>query len=115
MSALDGLAERQRVTAQNVANVNTPHYLAKKVSFESALAKSVAAGDGTAKLTNSYSLDETKLNGNNVNLDTETLTNVETVLRYQFAIPRGRPRVLHGPHGAEDELTWTPSRSPAPR
>ncbi|THG29668.1 flagellar basal body rod protein FlgB [Naasia lichenicola] len=83
--ALDGLAERQRVTAQNVANVNTPHYLAKKVSFESALAKSVAAGDGTAKLTNSYSLDETKLNGNNVNLDTETLTNVETVLRYQFA------------------------------
>ena len=84
-TALDGLAERQRVTAQNVANVNTPHYLAKKVSFESALAKSVAAGDGAARLTSSSSLEETKLNGNNVNLDTETLTNVETVLRYQFA------------------------------
>jgi flagellar basal-body rod protein FlgB len=84
-TALDGLAERQRVTAQNVANVNTPGYLAKKVSFENALAKSVAAGDGSAKLTSSRSLEPTKLDGNNVNLDTETLTNVETVLRYQFA------------------------------
>ena len=31
------------------------------------------------------SLEPTQLNGNNVNLDTETLSNIETVLRYQFA------------------------------
>jgi flagellar basal-body rod protein FlgB len=31
------------------------------------------------------SLEPTRLDGNNVNLDTETLSNVDTVLRFQFA------------------------------
>jgi flagellar basal-body rod protein FlgB len=35
--------------------------------------------------TTQQSLDPSQLNGNNVNLDTETLSNVDTVLRYQFA------------------------------
>ena len=30
------------------------------------------------------SLEPTRLNGNNVNLDTETLSNVDTGLRYQL-------------------------------
>ena len=85
-SALDGLAARQRTIANNIANVNTPNYLAKKVLFEDALAASVA--DGTAEqvtATTVNSTDPTGLNGNNVNLDTETLSNVDTVLRFQFA------------------------------
>jgi flagellar basal-body rod protein FlgB len=45
----------------------------------------VAAGDGHAAATTSASLAPTQLNGNNVNLDTETLANIDTVLRYQFA------------------------------
>jgi flagellar basal-body rod protein FlgB len=84
-SALDGLAQRQRTIANNIANVNTPNYQAKRVTFEAALARSVAAGSGAAAATTSRSLEPTKLNGNNVNLDTETLSNVDTVLRYQFA------------------------------
>lgn len=84
-SALDGLAERQRAIANNVANVNTPNYHAKRVKFEEALAKSVADGDGRVSATTEISKDPTTLNGNNVNLDTETLSNVDTVLRYQFA------------------------------
>lgn len=84
-SALDGLALRQRTIANNIANVNTPNYTAKSVAFEDALAKSVAAGDGHAAATTTRSLEPTQLNGNNVNLDTETLSNIETVLRYQFA------------------------------
>jgi flagellar basal-body rod protein FlgB len=84
-SALDGLALRQRTIAQNVANVNTPNYHAKIVSFENALAQSVAAGDGTALATTTVSQAPTQQNGNNVSLDSETLNNVETVLRYQFA------------------------------
>ncbi len=31
------------------------------------------------------SLEPTELNGNNVNIDTETLSNIDTVLRFQFA------------------------------
>ena len=84
-SALDGLSQRQQAIADNIANVNTPGYHAKRVQFENALAASVAAGDGNVKATTAVSEEPTQLNGNNVNLDTETLSNVDTVLRYQFA------------------------------
>ncbi|GAA1871605.1 flagellar basal body rod protein FlgB [Paeniglutamicibacter psychrophenolicus] len=84
-SALDGLALRQRAIATNIANVNTPGYHARRVEFESALAKSVSEGNGHVAATTSTSLEPTRLDGNNVNLDTETLSNIDTVLRYQFA------------------------------
>ena len=84
-SALDGLSLRQRTIADNIANVNTPGYHARRVRFEEALAASVAAGDGRATATTARSLEPTRLDGNNVNLDTETLSNIDTVLRYQFA------------------------------
>ena len=84
-SALDGLALRQRTIAQNIANVNTPGYHAQIVSFENAHAASVQGGDGTAAATTMTSQAPTQQNGNNVSLDSETLNNIETVLRYQFA------------------------------
>jgi len=85
LSALDGLALRQRSIADNIANVNTPGYTAKRVQFEDALARSVDRHDGAVAATTARSLEPTRLDGNNVNLDTETLSNVDTVLRYQFA------------------------------
>jgi flagellar basal-body rod protein FlgB len=84
-SALDGLSLRQRAIADNIANVNTPNYHAKRVAFEEALAASVRAGDGRVAATVGESLEPTRLDGNNVNLDTETLSSIDTVLRYQFA------------------------------
>jgi flagellar basal-body rod protein FlgB len=84
-SALDGLALRQRAIASNIANINTPGYTAKRVMFEDALAKSVENGDGNVTAVTARSLEPTRLDGNNVNLDTETLSNVDTVLRFQFA------------------------------
>ncbi|HSP76237.1 MAG TPA: flagellar basal body protein [Cryobacterium sp.] len=84
-SALDGLALRQRTIANNIANVNTPNFHAQRVAFEDALAQSVQAGSGSTVATTASSLEPTRLDGNNVNLDTETLSNIDTVLRYQFA------------------------------
>ncbi|KAD3456112.1 flagellar biosynthesis protein FlgB [Arthrobacter yangruifuii] len=84
-SALDGLALRQRTIANNIANVNTPGYHAQRVTFEDALAKSVKAGSGAVAATTVRSQEPTRLDGSNVNLDTETLSNIDTVLRYQFA------------------------------
>jgi flagellar basal-body rod protein FlgB len=84
-SALDGLAARQRVIADNIANVNTPNFHAQRVVFEDALAQSVRNGDGSVVPTVHRSMEPTRTDGNNVNLDTETLSNVDTVLRYQFA------------------------------
>ena len=84
-TALSGLSARQRAIADNIANVNTPGYQAKRVQFEDALAQSVGRGSGIAEITTKVSLEPTNTEGNNVNLDTETLSNIDTVLRYQFA------------------------------
>ena len=84
-SALDGLAERQRAIADNVANLQTPGYHAKRVAFEEALSRAVADGTGATTATVERSLEPTREDGNNVNLDTETLLNIDTNLRYQLA------------------------------
>ncbi len=85
-SALNGLALRQRTIANNIANVNTPGYQAQRVSFEDALAKSVKTGNKSfTDASTARSLEPTRLDGSNVNLDTETLSNIDTVLRFQFA------------------------------
>ena len=84
-SALDGLAARQRAIANNIANVTTPGYPAARVSLEAALAGGGAAHAAHTTATTARSLEPTRLDGNNVNLDTETLSNVDTVLRFQFA------------------------------
>jgi len=84
-SALDGLALRQRVIAHNIANIQTPGFHAGRVSFEDALSSAVRGGNGYVAATQQTSLEPTRLDGNNVNLDAETLLNVDTNLRYQLA------------------------------
>ncbi|RFU22877.1 flagellar basal body rod protein FlgB [Geodermatophilus marinus] len=87
-AALTGLAQRQRTTADNIANVNTPGFLAGRVDFESSLRGALADGrtptisGGTVR----RSLEPTNTNGNNVNLDGETVLATETGLRYQLAL-----------------------------
>ncbi len=87
-AALDGLAQRQRVTADNIANVNTPGFLAGRVDFESSLRGALAGGEdpGSAQAVIARSLEPTNTNGNNVNLDAETVIATETGLRYQLAL-----------------------------
>ena len=87
-AALDGLAQRQRVTADNIANINTPGFLAGRVDFESSLRGAIAGGDdpASANAVVARSLEPTNTNGNNVNLDSETVIATETGLRYQLAL-----------------------------
>jgi flagellar basal-body rod protein FlgB len=101
--ALDGLSLRQRVTANNIANVDTPGYKAQQVSFEAQLQHALA-GDTAAELplqtTDPGHLGGSDLSssplvaverrnsdlrndGNNVDIDLETTTLAETALRYQ--------------------------------
>lgn len=85
-SALSNLSARQRATADNVANLQTPGFLANRVSFESALASAVSTNDQAAVASSgastARSLEPTRQDGNNVNLDRETLIDTETNLRY---------------------------------
>jgi flagellar basal-body rod protein FlgB len=86
-SALDGLAARQKAIAHNIANVQTPGYHATRVSFEDSLREAVGSGRSAAvSPTSQTSLEPTREDGNNVNLDTETLSSVDTNLRYQLAL-----------------------------
>ena len=87
-AALDGLAQRQRVTADNIANINTPGFLAGRVDFESSLRGAIAGGSdpASADAVTARSLEPTNVNRNNVNLDNETVSMTETGLRYQLAL-----------------------------
>jgi flagellar basal-body rod protein FlgB len=87
-ASLSGLAQRQRVTADNIANINTPGYLAGRVDFESSLRGAMRDG-GTPQInggTTARSLEPTNTQGNNVHLEAETLIATETGLRYQLAL-----------------------------
>lgn len=86
--AATGLASRQTAIANNIANIETPGYRARKVEFEEALRGAVAKGMsplGVAPQTRD-SLEPTRLNGNNVNLDEETLSHIDTTMRYQLTL-----------------------------
>jgi flagellar basal-body rod protein FlgB len=86
-TALTGLAMRQRVTADNIANIETPGFLAGRVSFENSLRSAVDNGSPAAtSISNDRSLEPTRVNGNNVNLDHETLTHLDTNMRYQLML-----------------------------
>ena len=86
-TALTGLAMRQRVTADNIANIETPGFLAGRVSFENSLSAAVGNGSpSNATISNDRSLEPTRVNGNNVNLDHETLTHLDTNMRYQLML-----------------------------
>jgi flagellar basal-body rod protein FlgB len=84
-SALDALSLRQRTIADNIANIQTPGFQARRVVFEDALSSAVARGSGAVDATVARSLEPTREDGNNVNLDTETVANIDTVLRYELA------------------------------
>jgi flagellar basal-body rod protein FlgB len=86
-SALRGLSLRQRTIADNIANVETPRFLAGRVDFESSLRAAAAEGRAPAEPPSvARSLQPTRIDGNNVNLDEETLAAAETGLRYELTI-----------------------------
>jgi flagellar basal-body rod protein FlgB len=105
-AALRGLSARREATAGNIANVETGGYLAQTVDFESALAGALdrarqdltgpvrrpggrqaveSAVRGTAPELGT-STAATRLNGNNVNLDDEMVSQERTELAYQTVL-----------------------------
>jgi flagellar basal-body rod protein FlgB len=102
-ASLDGLAARQRITAQNIANAETPGYTAQTVSFEDSLASAVANDSPTqTSISTGLTNDAVDTNGNNVSVDGETLTAIVTQLRYQLATEsmNNKFRILHSAIGS---------------
>ncbi len=100
--ALDGLSARQRATAHNIANDDTPGYKAHHVSFENQLQRAIHNNSETGlslEVTNPAHLDlsgsksptieiqhETnslRNDENNVDIDLEMTNLAQTTIRYQ--------------------------------
>lgn len=105
-------AERQRVLASNIANVDTPGYVARDFNFSEALADASSEGGigrslGNLKTTNSRHLDligggsgsllggkrmgyavasQPSADGNSVDLDRERGAFADNALRYEAAL-----------------------------
>jgi flagellar basal-body rod protein FlgB len=79
---LDALSARQKLTASNIANADTPGYQTKDIDFAAALHSAFA---GAPIPTTDVSGLVAKPDGNNVNLDREARNLAETSLRFQIA------------------------------
>ncbi|MCQ4726569.1 flagellar basal body rod protein FlgB [Anaerotignum faecicola] len=93
---MDFLWEKQVVAANNIANSETPGYKAKYVTFEEELRSRVNAADhktgtdireaiGSARAEVNYTNDETtRADGNNVNVDVESMEVAKTGIQYEY-------------------------------
>lgn len=85
--AINGLDARQQAISGNVANLETPGYHARTVSFEDSLRAALNDGDPTSmSLDVKESLAATRTNGNNVNIDFELLAAQENNLSQQLVV-----------------------------
>jgi len=90
-TALDGVSARQRVVADNIANVDTPGFRATSVDFETQLRAAIADGSFAAAdgapvetaITTTPTDTPVGANGNNVDLRKETMAAVQSQFQYQ--------------------------------
>lgn len=82
--ALDATALRQRVTSDNIANVMTPGFTARRVDFERALGEAVRSGrPGSAQASVVPTSAAAREDGNNVVLEEELGGLMRAGLQYQ--------------------------------
>lgn len=89
-AAMSGLAARQRVIANNVANVDTPNFKSSEVRFEDTLKSAIARGRSTDQGTLNSAVSHPVLmsttsargDGNNVDIDREMEILGESNLTY---------------------------------
>lgn len=84
-TAIAGLAERQRVTTDNIANLETPGFQARAVKFEESLADALSSGKpASTRIENLETGDLPGHNGNNVILERELITATKTGLQQKL-------------------------------
>lgn len=84
-TAIAGLAERQRVTTDNIANLETPGFQARAVKFEENLADALnSKNPSSARIENLETGDLPGHNGNNVNLERELINATKTGLQQKL-------------------------------
>ena len=82
---------QQKLSTQNIANIETPGYKAKSLTFEGVLSAVQNGSDSselvglTAKIVESGA-DSTQPNGNNVNLETESISLYKAYAQYSVLV-----------------------------
>ena len=105
--ALTLRSERQRLIASNIANADTPGYVARDFDFARALREAAAGGASGFKLADNAALSahlpgrggdgreprlnyaapsQTNLDGNSVDMDRERASFVDNALRYESTV-----------------------------
>ena len=85
---MDLLSARQRVTAMNVANADTPGYLTQEIDFGWELAKALddpGAAAGAPVSVRPAGGREVKNDGNDVSIDRELQVLADTAIRFDLA------------------------------
>ena len=86
-AALHGLDARRAAHENNIANVETPGFVAQRVDFESALKRAMEVGTpNEVTPTVSTTNDAARANGNNVNLGQEMVALTETALTQELLV-----------------------------
>jgi len=106
---LDILTHRMDIIGQNISNVNTPHYKAKKLEYENLFLEKLAQINNSYALQMRYSgekgkerlqrelksikpeiftdrITETKVDGNNVDIEYENIQKARTQIQYNFMV-----------------------------
>ena len=82
--AIDGVSTSQNTIANNLANAQTPGFIASETDFQSSLDRALSAnGSSTAKTTTTPSTATPATNGNNVSISDELLAAEKATLQFQ--------------------------------
>ncbi|HSZ16195.1 MAG TPA: flagellar basal body rod protein FlgB [Terracidiphilus sp.] len=81
-------SDRQQVVASNIANVDTPGYHSRDINFQSAMQQVMNEGNSMQLEPASVEVDglPERPDGNNVNVDRESMLLSETQLQYQMGV-----------------------------
>jgi flagellar basal-body rod protein FlgB len=87
-SYLKVTTDRQQMVAANMANVDTPGYHAKDVNFQAAMQQAMDGTDDTnvSSVTEDVEGLTERPDGNNVNVDRESMLMAQTQLQYQMGV-----------------------------
>ena len=85
--AVDGVAQQQQATANNLANSETPGFTAQDVDFQTSLQQALEGpGGGTARVAVSADPAEAATDGNNVDTATQLVAAQKETLQYQTMV-----------------------------
>ncbi len=86
--AMGGLAHRQKVRANNIANAETPGFRARDVPFEAELARQIGTGGLNRPVATPVTVRDTlpDIHGNTVELEVEMVEMLEDQVRFDAMV-----------------------------